>query len=308
MMDRWPGVVDFDHQDSWPVPILELLRTSRDALSAYKASERDYFKRYFANHTATVIEHSNEFKPARDAIIGEVAALLMRERILCFHGTRLLPDDIEDVRQQGLRLPSPDFLARRIGRAVERGYLDRVTGDLLLKNNQAAENYRRHIHFGNRRADLRSGLIRLLVSWGGEACYVGHEYRSDTGPALRRIGEPCLVVATVPVSLFPTTVVSNAATAFVDSFNQGSNDDLQAGFESWVTQPIPATWILDLIQFQDPRFELLTEYSKLAPDEIKRFERPETEPTESKLTAISDENILKAIDDLTPKEPDDRSS
>ena len=111
----------------------------------------------------------------------------------------------------------------------------------------------------------------------------------------------------------PRITVSNncrvkCGDGIVDSFNQGSNDDLQAGFESWVTQPIPATWILDLIQFQDPRFELLTEYSKLAPDEIKRFERPETEPTESKLTAISDENILKAIDDLTPKEPDDRSS
>ena len=270
-MEHWAGVVDFDHQDSWPGPILELLRASRKTLSAYKASERDYFKRYFANHTATVIEHCNKFAPARVAIIDEVAALLTRERLLCFHGTRLLPHEVVDIRAAGIALPSPEFFARRIDSAVKGGYLEAAISALLLNENQAGDKNQKHIHFANRRADLRSGLIRLLVSWGGEVGYVGHEYRADTGPALRRIGEPCLVLAAVPVSVFPRTVVHNAATRFADSFTQ-SPDDVQAGFESWVNQPIPATWILDLIQFQDPRFELLTEYSKLAPHEIKRFE------------------------------------
>lgn len=183
--------------------------------------------------------------------------ILATTRIRGFHCTRLLSYEAESVRQEGLKLPSPEFLRERIERATRRGDIQRALADALIANNQAGEPNRRDmIAFVHGSSLLRqSGVRPFFESWGCEALFSSLESDPQIGPALKKLGEPFVVCAALPASELQ---VSSLAKHFIDVFLSVVSARTSAGFESQVKRPVPPAWLVHVIGSTDFRFSFLT--------------------------------------------------
>ncbi|HET9177392.1 MAG TPA: hypothetical protein VFQ24_03455 [Terriglobia bacterium] len=250
-------IVDIEDPLTWPGALCNVLTNSKDVLSDYEARMREvdripgerfrFPKSEIADGRRKVVERANVF----------VAAA----RILGFHCTRLLPYEAESVRQEGLKLSSPEFLRDRIERAVKEDHLPRALADALLEKNQADDpNRLGMVGFVNARSLLKnvSCVHRFFESWGGEGLYNSHEDDHITGPVLKQIGEPHVVVAALPAKALHTG--SELGEYFINAFLRsiGLRTKGYAEFESYVTKPVSKEQILAVIGSSDWRFTLLT--------------------------------------------------
>lgn len=137
-----------------------------------------------------------------EAAVAALDAALLRCAMVGFHCTRLVPAEIDELREGRLVLPGPDVLARRVRARLAEGAFSADVAARLLAENEAACRYRAGriwFCFFPPREDA-GGVARLFASWGGEALYVRHERDPETGRALRSVGAPCVVEALVPVA------------------------------------------------------------------------------------------------------------
>lgn len=260
------GVIDFEAKGTWPQRVHEILSSALNELRGYEFRQlrvdalcrRDVMSRYNPP--------PNEFEAKRAEVIAEVDALLSTERMLGFHCTRLLRYEVAAIRLEGLRQLTESFATERIDRALSTGCLPAVTAHAIRESNKSGDPGRAGVVcFVNMRSELacESSVGRLFRCWGGEAIYWGHEPRFDppVGTALQKIGEPCIVLAAVPVpamSLYETLGVQFAR-AFLKSCGVRR---VSVGFESRVRQAVPREWIIDVVSYRDRRFEELTRSSK----------------------------------------------
>lgn len=250
------NVVDVEDSLTWPESLCNLLAGSKDLLCRFEKKQVEISNAPGARFTRT-----NEFADERSDVVRKGELILAAEKILGFHCTRLLPYEAKCIRARGLRLPSPDFLNERIGRAVNAGYLAPEIADRLLRKNQAADPSRLgSIGFGNAQSMLRHGYLvhRFFDSWGGEALYNSHEDDPTTGPALRSLGQAYIVAAALPAEALcvPRSPAEYFISAFLQSIGiKGCND---AAFESTVKGNVPPAWLLEVIGCGDPRFSVLT--------------------------------------------------
>ena len=258
-MDQVPigrRIVDIEDPLSWPNSLCELLEGNRDVLSGFENGQTEIDKIPGGRFNSP----TNEFAVKRGEVVSRAGEILAAEKILGFHCTRLLPYEAESVRHEGLKLPSPEFLRERIEGAVSEGHLTRELAISLLRNNQAADpNRRDKIGFANARSLLRQRnlVCRFFDSWGGEALYNSHEDDLATGPALKSMGEPYVVVAGLPANVLRISgqLASYFINAFLRSVSVKTRDG--AGFESSVEEPVTAGWLLSVIGSTDWRFRLL---------------------------------------------------
>jgi hypothetical protein len=248
-------IVDIEDPLTWPEALCELLARSKDVLSGCARKEGEIDAVPGARFTTL-----NEFAGGKRDVVRRGEEILATSRILGFHCTRLLPYEVESVRNEGLKLPSPEFLRERIERAVREGYLRRSLANALSDKNQAEDSNRRgKIGFVHGSWSLKqSGARPLLGSWGGEALYGSHEGDPMTGPVLRKLGEPYVVVAALPAKELRGC---SLAKHFINEFliSDGATTRSGAGgFESWVEVAVPREWLVDVISSTDARFPLLT--------------------------------------------------
>jgi CRP-like cAMP-binding protein len=122
--------------------------------------------------------------------------------LLGFHATRLLAQEIEEIKQCGLEPLSIELLQRRLAAAQTFGALTADEAARLSARHRAIDHNRsgRTAFFFTRGQLKDAGLDRLCRFWGGEALYWSHENDARTGPLLRRLGIPCIVFAAVKVA------------------------------------------------------------------------------------------------------------
>ncbi len=208
-------------------------------------------------------------KAALDKCRGAFAAeqqadeILAHEMLLGFHCTRLLPYEATEVLEGGLCPPSPTFLAQRISRARDAGYLSADICARLLAENQAADaNRMGAICFVSMRSYLmeESKVCRFFESWGGEALYNSHEDDPGTGPTLRCLGEPYIVTASRPVNKleeFQYGLARYFANRLFNSTTRGVACKPEL-YETRVRGPVPSEGVVKLVSFKDPTFESMT--------------------------------------------------
>jgi hypothetical protein len=190
--------------------------------------------------------------------------ILSRERLLGFHCTRLLPYEAAEIREIGLCPPSPKFLAERINRAREAGYLPAKLCRRLRDENQAEDANRvGRICFVHRRSCLRaeSSVHRFFESWGGEVLYNSHEQDPTTGPTLRSLGEPYIVIASLPVNKlegFGYNLSRYFANKLLNDSTRGKAGRPELP-ETSIAGPVPSKWVVELVSFRDASFESLTQ-------------------------------------------------
>lgn len=149
-----------------------------------------------------------DLRPPAQVTAG-ILDVMSEHGVVVFHCTRLVDEEVADIRAHGLRAASGDLLARKLALAVEGGLLSeeqRVTlqqSTILESRRQGAARANRLCALSIRRTiDLEAsgGLRRFLSVWGGEMTYWTHE-GDDIWRSLQGVGRPSIVVLDVPISL-----------------------------------------------------------------------------------------------------------
>ena len=106
---------------------------------------------------------------------------------------------------------------------------------------------------------ISGGVYRLFRSWGGEAIYCGLERDGRMADVLQRLGGPCIVKCAIPFAWAVQYHVN-----FTERFlSQMVSRDVEyseppPGFDMHTKQNLRPEDIMDIIEFSDPLFEILT--------------------------------------------------
>ncbi|MCZ6859214.1 MAG: hypothetical protein O7I42_02860 [Alphaproteobacteria bacterium] len=261
MTVRFGDVIEIELPNTWPNELRRLLEDNLDLLSMYE-SERVRIDRFYKeSDLARVTPQHNPHEAERDELIERADAMLVDKDILGFHCTRLAEDEATAIRAEGLEPLTPDLLERRIRWRAEAGELTSEQAEALIAEHQGAQEGRLDTTwFIHSRSILRveGAVYRLFRSWGGEAMYWGHENHSGIGPALRAIGQPCIVVAAVPVANIQS--FNSMGEWFVTTFlaQHGVETRIRPDVEGHVREPVGAGSIKALIFHGEETFEELT--------------------------------------------------
>lgn len=132
--------------------------------------------------------------------------------VRAFHATRLLPHEIEAIRDSGLRMLTEDLVLSRIREAATAGFLDAHLVKELESGHVFAtrefENRENQICFFLSTSVLehRPGSVRNLMRyWGGEA--LSFSKRSSVFEQhLERLGVPAVVIADLDLTASPNEI------------------------------------------------------------------------------------------------------
>jgi hypothetical protein len=255
------SAIDFELLDTWPQGIVDLLSNSIDVLAGYERRARQINRLI---HHGAVEErwksHKNVLETDRRDIKELLDVILSSCDLMGYHCTRLLPYEREEIIQSGLSRPSHEFFTNRIRKAHACGYLSEESSDRLLSVNQIDDPFRKGIWFVNLRSVLteQEAVGRLFGSWGGEAIYNFHEPEPDTGPLLRSLGEPQVVVAQLPIK--DVGLFGELSERFIRFFLAAKRRCIanSYGFESQILVDLGSRQIIDVVPMHDARFEVLT--------------------------------------------------
>ena len=262
MLCSYDGIIEYERPDTWPAELTELFTRELPALEAYERRRAEVDVICRQDVMARINVPQNAHKPRRNEIVQQADAILSAYKLLGFHCTRLTEYEVADIGAHGLRPLDRSLVKERLEQAACRGLLSREVKKRLLSAHQADDDGRRGMtHFVNCRSVLfcESDVGRLFRSWGGEALYNSHEDRGDTGPVLRRIGKPAIIVTAIPLSKL-RTCFDNVAARFLWKFlsDRDIPIDQAADIETHTVEAVPASCILEIITYSDRRFDLLT--------------------------------------------------
>lgn len=187
----------------------------------------------------------------------QVLELLEGRPLRVYHATRLLPHEVESVRDDGLRTLTEDHVQRRIAGAVEVGAIEIEAADFLRAHTVFVK---KHAVEGRRDqvcaiagtdvfTEHPSGVRLLLSTWGGEAIYwcVGDGMQAR----LRSLGTPSIVVLDLPMNGTPWLMfpgLGAVLAACLGRLDSPGADVLYRG-------PVPASAVVDVWQPGMPGYD-----------------------------------------------------
>ncbi len=197
---HFDGVIDLESEETWPEELRSLLQKHTRLLHAFEREKARIFRFCENNVEARIHPPVNRHERERTGILERVEAILSGKNLLGFHCARLHEDEIRAILSEGLVPLSPELVAGRVkNRVISGDITEEIAAKLLCRHQAADENRQGMIWFVFSKSVLadESGVWRLFRFWGGEALYGGHDEDPDSGPVLRRIGSPSIVVSSV---------------------------------------------------------------------------------------------------------------
>jgi hypothetical protein len=257
------GIVDADIETTWPTPLLEALSARASEIAAFQrerarvdhAAEEDVALRVQRPH--------NPHQGTWDSILGMASQSLGGCRVLGFHATRLTPEEIVDIKQGGMEVLTDDLLSHRLSAAQTSGAMRQSMAEILRGANMANHSNRSgrtHFCFSRDLLGNEMGMRRLFQFWGGEALYGEYEDHPQFGPALRGIGVPCIIAATIPVEDIRTYLDVSERLVNVWCAKRGINTGHEAHFQGNTLKNTVPDNIMRIIEFSDPEFLSLTSH------------------------------------------------
>jgi hypothetical protein len=244
------GAIDLERPELWPTDLIEYLEKHRALLAAWESKKRG---------VASAISVSG----ARyDQVIYGLSQILSRYFLNGWHCTRLTGEEINIIQTQGMQLPDLAMLRSRIDAVEAEGLLSAAISDRLRCENQANDKNRMGriwFCFFPPYIGGESGIGRFFRSWGGEALYNTHEDDPVTGPALSRIGVPCLIRARVAISSFKNGALGLSFRIIARFLvNRGFETSEPFDHDDSTIRPIQASDILEVVKFPEAKFISLT--------------------------------------------------
>lgn len=182
--------IDLDSADTWPPALSALVRDTARARKGTVSSASDL--------------HLSDGPEFRAALGGAP--------VRAYHCTRLLDQELEQIKTQGLRRLSPALLSARIDMAQRVGAIDADEAQQLHRSHWLNNPRQRAIREGllcffigrSLLTDYEFSVDHLLSKWGGEALCFPLEGRPSE-KRLQGIGTPSVIVANVDVTTAPET-------------------------------------------------------------------------------------------------------
>jgi hypothetical protein len=250
-------------ESTWPQNVVEFLDVNGAMFIGWHNRKKDDTPFTEAKHRAEVAE-AQQF----DQAIYELSNQLRSHSLRDYHCTRLTDQEIMEIKANGMGLPCPEMLNRRIAALVRSGDLSSAEAVRLSAKNQADEEYRRNriwFCFYEPKFAGQGGIEDLLRHWGGEALYNSHDSDEEMGPVLRRIGTPCVVEADAPITSLSSVNDLSLDVARIYAKRKGANTGGKPRFEACVLEPLSAPTVNRIVRFHDSDFASLTGCNEWTP-------------------------------------------
>jgi hypothetical protein len=260
--------IEVEEQQTWPREFLGDAIANRSLVVSYQLERQRIDRLGWEDVSVRINPPANQYEPEYTQLVDRLEPILVPHRIVGYHCTRLTRTEIADISARGMRVLSAALVQERLDRSVKRSDLT-VADYEYLKISEVVGSNLKNMN-GNRtgmswfcpnRSTLRisSGVYRLFRSWGGEAIYCGLEGDVRIADVLRRIGTPCIVKCAIPL---PWAVQYHVN--FTERFlSRMVSRDVKypepcSEFDMHTKQDLAPGDILDIVEFSDPRFEILT--------------------------------------------------
>lgn len=245
-------ILDLSNISTWPLQILSHLEK--------------HHKLYLNWETGINRPSADKFDAALYELMGIVRSSNYTMR--GYHCTRLTKTEMQAITEKGMILPDLAMLNKRIEELESSGLITQSLSQHLKDNNQSDDDNRVGQiwfcffppHIGG-----QWGIERFFRSWGGEALYNSHERDPISGPALTKIGIPCIIEALVPLQSlhFYSYLEKKLIRRFLVSRGFKTSEELN--HEDCAKQPIPPRNIIRIISFPDADFIYLTKCNQWEP-------------------------------------------
>jgi len=207
------------------------------------------------------------YTPAYDRVYEHFQNILKNYSLIGFHCTKLVKQEIDEIKRSGMSLQDLESLSKRIDLLQDKGLIGSHIARELKTNNNANDERRSHMLwfcFFKPYIAGRSGIQCFFRYWGGEALYGSHqmdpviEVESKIGIKLQEIGIPSIIKVKVPISFLAeySIPVGNMFRVFLES--KGHNLDQETEHEGYSVKSIPAENILKIIEYPSQEFVTLT--------------------------------------------------
>ena len=266
--------IDLDDLATWPTVLASGLAALLPDVRQHWERRAEWDKSLTSDWERRLqLAPSTGFEASHHRALHLIDHALASHEVVGYHCTRLCPDEITDIKANGLSALDPKMVSRRIQARVQAGDIGAGTAKALLAANQSstsATGARRNglLWFVLSRSLLRdeSGMRWLLEYWGGEAIYWAHaEHGNPVGNALMRVGEPCIV----EVWLDPATLrVGHGLTNHVlwtFAHANGIKPPTPHPAECRTSSPVPPTHISSIYRRGTTTFDSLTGASSWSP-------------------------------------------
>jgi hypothetical protein len=258
-------IIEADADSTWPRELRDALLRNEEEISAYQAMRAQIDRAAQADVSLRINRPHNPGQIVWDSVLENAADAVRGKPLLGFHATRLTQLEQDTVQRHGLRVLSDAFLVERLEASRAAGDLpDHIVSKLLVQHQASECNRSGMLWFSFTQEQLgdEGSVSRFFRSWGGEALYNNNEDHPETGPALAMIGQPCLILAAVPID--EVEAFSAVGERLVNVWCETRNIRTGNGrsFEGYIRHNISGSAIRDIIKPGDPRFGELTGHTK----------------------------------------------
>jgi hypothetical protein len=313
-----PTPIEIELESTWPPEFLAQVQTHRSLVLDYQG-ERARIDRILQSDDweARLNPPSNRHQSDYETLASRLDKMLAHHRLVGYHCTCLTQREIASIKAEGMRPLSMQLIQEKFRGAVSDGFLTRSMADLLLgheylfaaMNNQSGNRTGMTWFCANRSTLTEaSGVCNLFRYWGGEATRGGPAGHPEILREIGGIGTSCIVKCAVPY-VDSRRHYDNYAERFL---SRSVADDIEypeppAGFEFYVTVPVAAANVLNVIEYEDAEFEDLTRSkSWRIQDSINRQEREKWDKWEFRpitpmagapgdMAGMSDEELLELM-------------
>ena len=237
-----------DRTETWPIEFTSLLKENSELIKNYFFEEKRIDELKFPKNEL------NGYKFNFQKLVHQLEQILLVHKLIGIHCTRLLDEEIENLKEEGLKPLTQELAISKINTAYSKGIItNHLKNELLNKEEYQLECRTDMAYFFHCLSTLKqeSDLNKLFGYWGGEAIYM---YNKDS-TELKKIGTPCIVLLSINVSeLNPVYPLSERMIEGHFENNLDSQDS-----DSIMNKPVK---VLDIIKYPNDLFEELTNYSK----------------------------------------------
>lgn len=272
--------IDIEDVKTWPDIFFETMSENKDLFIAYQTEDLRIDKLLREDATLRMGRNRpvNTYVDKYDDIVFELAEILKEHNIVGYHCTRLAEHEIVGINREGMKILTTELVHSRLQSALDIGLLNEdqhlyiQNSEILKKSLNNEYGWRtNYIWFCPNLSTLKEGaaVSRLFGSWGGESVYNGHEEDENIGPHLRSIGIPCIVKCSMPI-VDVEDDLEGLAKCFIAQFISKDIDfipDPSACFDMSIQRDLSATEVIEIITFNDPRFEEMTDHTNWYEDE-----------------------------------------
>jgi hypothetical protein len=197
-MISFPNHIIFDRKDTWPQEVLDLLDSNKVSIQGFFREEHRIDALARKDMHIRYNRPQNIFKETFDNTIAIIEEALKKYSIVGIHCTKLLDEEINNIKQNGLNPLNKTFANQRIEYVYNQDLIsETLRNELINKKELDANNRRGMIWVFHCLSTLKfeSGLNRLFGYWGGESLYAYAKHRNE----LRAIGNSCIVFTTIEI-------------------------------------------------------------------------------------------------------------